>query len=33
VPNERDDADTVMIKVQMPQDHPIAFVSVHAEPG
>jgi uncharacterized protein YcnI len=28
VPNERDDAGTVTIRAQMPQDHPIAFVSV-----
>jgi uncharacterized protein len=33
VPNERDDAGTVMIRVQMPQDHPIAFVSVQPKAG
>jgi uncharacterized protein YcnI len=33
VPNERDDAGTVMLRVQMPQDHPIAFVSVQPKPG
>jgi uncharacterized protein YcnI len=33
VPNERDDAGTVSLKVQMPQDHPIAFVSVQPKPG
>ena len=33
VPNERDDAGTVTISVQMPQDRPIAFVSVQPKPG
>ncbi len=33
VPNERDDVGTVMIRVQLPQDHPIAFVSVQTKPG
>ena len=33
VPNERDDAGTVMLSVQLPQDHPLAFVSVQPMPG
>ena len=33
VPNERDDAGTVMLQVQMPEDYPLAFVSVQAKPG
>ena len=33
VPNERDDAGTVKVKVQFPQDHPLAFVSVEPVPG
>jgi uncharacterized protein YcnI len=33
VPNERDDAGTVGLRVQMPQDEPIAYVSVQAKPG
>ena len=33
VPNERDDAGTVKLKVQFPQDHPLAFVSVQGMPG
>jgi uncharacterized protein YcnI len=33
VPNERDDAGTVAIRVQLPQDHPIAFVSVQPKAG
>jgi uncharacterized protein YcnI len=33
VPNERDDAGTVSLSVQMPQDYPIAFVSVQPKPG
>ena len=33
VPNERDDAGTVELRVQLPQDHPLAFVSVQPMPG
>jgi uncharacterized protein YcnI len=33
VPNERDDAGTVELAVQMPQDHPLVFVSVQPKPG
>ena len=33
VPTERDDAGTVMLHVQMPEDYPLAFVSVQAKPG
>jgi periplasmic copper chaperone A len=33
VPNERDDAGTVTLSVQLPQDHPLAFVSVQPKPG
>ena len=33
VPNERDDAGTVMLSVQLPQEHPLAFVSVQPMPG
>ncbi len=33
VPNERDDAGTVELSVQLPQDHPLAFVSVQPMPG
>jgi len=33
VPNERDDAGTVQLRVQLPQDHPLAFVSVEPLPG
>ena len=33
VPNERDDAGTVKVKVQFPQDHPLAYVSVQPLPG
>jgi uncharacterized protein YcnI len=33
VPNERDDASTVTVEVQVPQDHPLAFVSVQPKPG
>jgi periplasmic copper chaperone A len=33
VPNERDDAGTVGLEVQMPADHPVAFVSVQPKPG
>ena len=33
VPNGRDDAGTVKLSVQLPQDHPLAFVSVQPMPG
>src|SRR4051812_14475510 len=33
VPNERDHAGTVSVKVQMPQDSPLAFVSVQPKTG
>ena len=33
VPNERDDAGTVVLSVQLPQDEPLAFVSVQPMPG
>ena len=33
VPNERDDAGTVELSVQFPEDHPVAFVSVQPMPG
>jgi periplasmic copper chaperone A len=33
VPNERDDAGTVGLEVQMPEDQPIPFVSVQPKPG
>lgn len=33
VPNERDDAGTVKLSVQMPQDHPLTFVSVQPKAG
>jgi uncharacterized protein YcnI len=33
VPNERDDAGTVALEVQMPADQPIPFVSVQPKPG
>lgn len=33
VPNEEADAHTVGLKVQLPVDHPIAFVSVQPKPG
>ena len=33
VPNERDDAGTVKLSVQLPQDHPLAFISVQPMPG
>lgn len=33
VPNEETDADTVGLKVQLPVDHPIAYVSVQSKPG
>lgn len=33
VPNERDDAGTTKVQVDLPADHPIAFVSVRPVPG
>jgi len=33
VPNERDDASTTKIEVQLPKDEPLAFVSVQPKPG
>lgn len=33
VPNERDDASTTKIEVQLPKDSPLVFVSVQAKPG
>jgi uncharacterized protein YcnI len=33
VPNERDDAGTVALRVQLPEDHPLAYVSVQPMPG
>ena len=33
VPNERDDAGTVELRVQMPTDTPLAYVSVQPMPG
>ena len=33
MPNERDDAGTVKLSVQLPQEHPLAFVSVQPMPG
>jgi periplasmic copper chaperone A len=33
VPTERDDASTVKVEVKIPQDHPIASVSVQPKPG
>ena len=33
VPNERDDAGTTKVQVDLPMDHPIAFVSVRPVPG
>ncbi|MCU1353438.1 MAG: hypothetical protein JWM05_2647 [Acidimicrobiales bacterium] len=33
VPNERDDASTVKVEVQMPPDHPLASVLAEAKPG
>lgn len=33
VPNERDDASTTKVEVQLPKDHPLAFVSVQPKPG
>lgn len=33
VPNEESNASTVGLKIQLPPDHPIAFVSVQPKPG
>ena len=33
VPNERDDAGTVALSVQLPPEHPLAYVSVQPMPG
>lgn len=33
VPNERDDAQTTMVEVTFPADHPIPYVSVQPVPG
>lgn len=33
VPNERDDASTVALEVKMPEDRPLALVSVQEKPG
>jgi uncharacterized protein YcnI len=33
VPNERDNASTTKLRVDLPTDHPIAFVSVRPVPG
>jgi len=33
VPNERDDASTTKVQVDLPADHPLAFVSVRPVPG
>ena len=33
VPTERDDAGTVKVEVQLPEDHPLPFVSVQPKPG
>jgi uncharacterized protein YcnI len=33
VPNERPDAGTTTLSVQLPQDYPLAFVSVQPKPG
>jgi uncharacterized protein YcnI len=33
VPNERDDAATVVVEVKLPEDHPLAMVSARAKPG
>ena len=33
VPNEKSDADTTGLKVQLPPDHPLAFVSVQPKAG
>ena len=33
VPNEKDDADTTEVEVQMPTDHPLASVSIEPKDG
>jgi len=33
VPNERDDAGTVAVEVQLPPDHPLVFASAQSKPG
>ena len=33
VPNERPDAGTTTVEVQLPPDHPLPFVSVQPKPG
>lgn len=33
VPNERDNASTVSVEIDVPTDHPIAYVSVQPVPG
>jgi uncharacterized protein YcnI len=33
VPNERPDASTTSLEVQLPEDHPLPFVSVQPKPG
>ena len=33
VPTERDDAGTVKVEVQLPEDHPLPFVSIQPKPG
>lgn len=33
VPNERPDSGTTTLEVQLPQDHPLPFVSVQPKPG
>jgi uncharacterized protein YcnI len=33
VPNERDNADTTKLQIDLPADHPVAFVSVRPVPG
>ena len=33
VPNERDDASTTKLEVQLPRDHALSFVSVQPKPG
>jgi len=33
VPNERPDAGTTTLEVKLPEDHPLAFVSVQPKPG
>jgi uncharacterized protein YcnI len=33
VPNERDDAGTIAVEIQLPAEHPMPFVSVQPKPG